>query len=203
MGYCPQHWDLGHKFHPKIAGALKRRRTFDDLEMAFRGYRSREVFKYMSDESLRAYIAGIAKPKADGGFELAYSPEWEARIYLTGLHDFDLWNDLPGLQSPRPHHSRRRNGYIFGKCRGTCKKEKPDKSTSSLWKSPPTSLPLEQPQEVFNHIRAFLLTFDNPIFFKSNFNTKPTPGDKSFGSRFALGNIKTLSHHGCTTLRFL
>lgn len=91
---------LGRKFHPKIEGALKRRRVFDNLEMVFRGYRSREVFKYMSDESLRAYISGIVKPKAGGGFELAYSPEWEARIYMTGLHDFDLWQGLPRLQIP-------------------------------------------------------------------------------------------------------
>lgn len=30
---------LGWKWHPKIAGALKRRRVFDDLETVFRGYR--------------------------------------------------------------------------------------------------------------------------------------------------------------------
>ena len=91
---------LGNKIHPKIAGALKRRRTFDNLDMVFRGYRSREVFRYMSDENLRAYIAGITKPKADGGFELAYSPEWESHIYLTGLRDFDLWRELPKLEVP-------------------------------------------------------------------------------------------------------
>jgi pimeloyl-ACP methyl ester carboxylesterase len=32
---------LGNKLHPKIIGALKRRRTFDNLDMVFRGYRSR------------------------------------------------------------------------------------------------------------------------------------------------------------------
>ncbi|HJQ14929.1 MAG TPA: alpha/beta hydrolase, partial [Anaerolineales bacterium] len=38
---------LGNKVHPKIPGALKRRRTFDDLDLVFRGYRKRNVFRYM------------------------------------------------------------------------------------------------------------------------------------------------------------
>ena len=50
---------LGDKLHPLIAGAKKRRRTFDDLETVFKGYRNRKVFRYMSDESLRAYIHGM------------------------------------------------------------------------------------------------------------------------------------------------
>src|SRR5512134_569946 len=32
---------LGNRVHPKIAGALKRRRIFDDLDLVFRGYRNR------------------------------------------------------------------------------------------------------------------------------------------------------------------
>lgn len=90
---------LGEKVHPKIAGALKRRRTFDDLDQVFRGYRNREVFRYMSDENLRIYIEGITR-KTDNGYELVYSPEWESRIYLTGMHDFDIWRDLPTLEVP-------------------------------------------------------------------------------------------------------
>jgi len=91
---------LGNKLHPKISGALKRRRTFDDLEKVFRGYRSRPVFRYVSDEALRAYIRGITRPQGNDGYELAYSPEWEAHIYLTGLRDFDLWKMLPALKFP-------------------------------------------------------------------------------------------------------
>jgi pimeloyl-ACP methyl ester carboxylesterase len=47
---------LGEKTHPLIAGTKKRRRTFDNLETVFRGYRTRPIFRYMSDESLKAYI---------------------------------------------------------------------------------------------------------------------------------------------------
>ena len=79
----------GDRFHPLIAGAKKRRRTFDDLETVFRGYRNRSIFRYMSDENLRIYIEGITH-KTNDGYELVYSPEWEAHIYRTGLHDLDI-----------------------------------------------------------------------------------------------------------------
>src|SRR6266498_4132341 len=59
---------LGNKIHPKISSALKRRRTFDNLDRVFRGYRNRSVFKYMNDESLRIYIEGITR-KTDHGRE--------------------------------------------------------------------------------------------------------------------------------------
>jgi pimeloyl-ACP methyl ester carboxylesterase len=91
---------LGERFHPLIKGAKKRRRTFDDLETVFRGYRSRNIFRYMSDENLRIFIEGITQPKASGGYELVYPPEWEAQVYRTGMHDFDILHNLPKLEVP-------------------------------------------------------------------------------------------------------
>ena len=146
---------LGNKTHPKIAGALKRRRAFDNLELVFRGYRSREVFKYISDENLRAYIAGIAKPKADGGFELAYSPEWESHIYLTGLWDFDLWRELPKLQIPTLIIRGAETDTFLEKAADLVKKRNPKIQIKTLEKSTHL-LPLEYPQKIFYFIRAFL-----------------------------------------------
>ena len=146
---------LGIKAHPKIAGALKRRRTFDNLDMVFRGYRSREVFKYMSDENLRAYIEGITKPKADGGFELAYSPEWEAHIYLTGLRDFDLWRDLPKLKIPTLIIRGAETDTFLENAATLVKKKNPKIQIKTLEKSTHI-LPLEYPREVFNLMQAFL-----------------------------------------------
>jgi pimeloyl-ACP methyl ester carboxylesterase len=60
----------------------------------------REVFRYMTMRNLRIYIEGITKPSANGGYELAFSPQWEARIYYTGLRDFDIWRQLPKLEVP-------------------------------------------------------------------------------------------------------
>ena len=150
---------LGNKVHPKIAGALKRRRTFDNLDMVFRGYRAREVFKYVSDENLRAYIAGIAKPKTGGGFELAYSPEWESHIYLTGLRDFDLWRELPKLQIPTLIIRGAETDTFLEKAARLVEKKNPKIQIKTLEKSTHI-LPLERPQEIFNLMREFLSGID-------------------------------------------
>jgi pimeloyl-ACP methyl ester carboxylesterase len=92
---------LAHRLHPLIPGALRRRRVFDDPETLFKNYRRKHVFRYFSDENLRIYVNGISKPRAEGGCELVYSPEWEARIYYTSVwRDMDLWRGLPNLQVP-------------------------------------------------------------------------------------------------------
>ncbi|MBK9600604.1 MAG: alpha/beta hydrolase [Anaerolineales bacterium] len=146
---------LGNRVHPKISGALKRRREFDNLDMVFRGYRTREVFKYMSDESLRAYIAGITKAKKDGGFELAYSPEWESRIYLTGMRDFDLWRGLPKLEVPTLIIRGAETDTFLEVAGNLVKQKQPKVKIETLPKSTHI-LPLEYPQEVFRIMQSFL-----------------------------------------------
>ena len=146
---------LGYRFHPKIKGALKRRREFDNLEMVFRGYRTRDVFKYMSDESLRAYITGITKEKPGGGYELVYSPEWEARIYLTGLRDFDLWRGLPKLEVPTLIIRGAETDTFLEAAAMLVKQKQPNVKIEALPKSTHI-LPLEYPQEVFNIMQSFL-----------------------------------------------
>jgi pimeloyl-ACP methyl ester carboxylesterase len=155
---------IGYRILPKISGAMKRRREFDNLDLAFRGYRNRDIFRYISDENLTAYIAGITKPKVDGGYELVYSPEWEAHIYYTGVwRDMDLWRGLKHLEVPtliirgaetdtfwesaarlvkqkqpkaRPEHSRR------------IRIEAVSQSTHLV--------PLERPKEVFEIMQSFM-----------------------------------------------
>lgn len=92
---------LGEGLHPLINTAKKRRRAFDDLERLFNGYRRRRAFRYFSDEALRVYVQAIACPCAQGGWQLCYSPEWEVRIYLTGISpDLELWRGLKHLRPP-------------------------------------------------------------------------------------------------------
>ncbi len=92
---------LGNRVHPLIPGAMRRQRTFEDLGAAFQRYRSRPVFRYFSDHALRAYIAGMTQPAPEGLFRLAYSPEWEARIYFSGgWNDWDLWQGISRLSVP-------------------------------------------------------------------------------------------------------
>src|SRR5688572_1832873 len=151
---------LGNKVHPKIADALKRRRTFDDLDLLFQGYRNRPVFRYMSDESLRAYIKGMTGPSENGGFELLYSPEWESRIYLTGLRDFDIWRDLPKLEVPTLFLRGAETDTFLENAAKFVKQKQPKAYVETLNKSTHL-LPLERPREVFDVMQSFLKTLES------------------------------------------
>jgi pimeloyl-ACP methyl ester carboxylesterase len=147
---------LAYRLHPWIAGALRRRRIFDNLETLYKGYRRRHIFRYMSDENLRLYIDGISKPRLEDGFELAFSPEWEARLYYTSVwRDMDLWWNLPNLKiptmiirgaetdtflAPTAHRVQQINPAIF--------METLQKATHLV--------PLEQPEQVYKKIEWFL-----------------------------------------------
>lgn len=146
---------LGNKVHPKIPGALKRRRTFDDLDLVFRGYRNRPVFRYMSHESLRDYIQGITRPSEHGGYELVYSPEWESRIYFTGLRDFDIWRGLPTLEVPTLILRGAETDTFLENAAKLIKRRQPRVQMETLEKSTHL-LPLERPKEVFDLMQSFL-----------------------------------------------
>jgi pimeloyl-ACP methyl ester carboxylesterase len=146
---------LGERLHPLIKGAKKRRRTFDDLETIFRGYRNRNIFRYMSDENLRIFIEGITKPKTDGGYELVYSPEWEAQIYRTGMHDFDIWRNLPKLEVPTLFIRGVETDTFLEEAAKLVKRKQPKVRVEALEKSTHI-LPLERPQEVFDIMQSFL-----------------------------------------------
>ena len=146
---------LGERFHPLIQSAKKRRRTFDDLETVFRGYRTRKIFRYMSDENLKIFIEGITKPKADGGYELVYPPEWEAQVYRTGMHDFDILRDLPKLEVPTLFiRGAETDTFLEGAAR-LVKQKQPKVKVEALDKSTHL-LPLERPKEVFDIMQSFL-----------------------------------------------
>jgi pimeloyl-ACP methyl ester carboxylesterase len=150
---------LGERLHPLIAGTKKRRRTFDDLGTVFHGYRNRSVFRYMSDESLRVYIEGITR-KTEHGYELVYSPGWEARVYLTGQHDFDLWRDLPKLEVPTLFLRGAETDTFLENAAALVKRKQPRAWVETLDKSTHL-LPLERPQEVFDRMQAFLKSLES------------------------------------------
>ncbi len=145
---------LGERLHPLIPRAKKRRRTFDDLEKVCRGYRNRSIFRYMSDRELRIYIKGITKPNADGTYELVYSPEWEAQIYRTGLHDFNLWRGLSRLEVPTLFIRGAETDTFLENAATFVKRKQPEARVKTLEKSTHL-LPLERPQEVFNIMESF------------------------------------------------
>lgn len=145
---------LSDRVHPLIPGTKKRRRTFDDLETMYRGYRSRTVFRYMTDENLRIYIEGITR-KTDQGYELVYSPDWEAQIYRTGMQDFDIWRQLPGLQVPTLFLRGAETDTFLKPAAALVKRRQPRVQVETLEKSTHI-LPLERPNEVFRVMQEFL-----------------------------------------------
>lgn len=146
---------LGEKTHPLIPAARKRRREFDNLDVLFRSYRSKPIFRYLNDDSLKAYIAGITKPKADGGYELAYTPEWETHIYLTGLRDFDLWRGLPNLDVPTLIIRGAETDTFLPNAERLVKKKNPHIRVHTM-QNATHILPLEYPREVAEIINDFV-----------------------------------------------
>jgi pimeloyl-ACP methyl ester carboxylesterase len=147
---------LADRTHPLIAGALKRRRHFDNPEALFKAYRRKDIFRYFSDQALRNYITGILRPREAGGYELAYSPEWEARIYHTGIwNDMDLWRKLPRLKLPTLIIRGAETDTFLAGSAMRINRIRPQTSIVTLEKS--THLvPLEKPFETFTTIRDFL-----------------------------------------------
>ena len=151
---------LGERLHPLIPGAKKRRRTFDDLETVYRRYRSRNVFRHMSDENLRDYIEGITRKREDGAYELIYSPEWEAQIYRTGMQDFDIWRGLPRLEVPTLYIRAAETDTFLENAAKFVKRNQPTARVVTLEKSTHL-LPLERPAEVFDIMQSFLKSLES------------------------------------------
>ncbi len=86
---------------PLVQGALRRRARFSSVEEAFDYWRSKPLFRGWPEETLRLYARSMTCPAASGdGLELAYPPEWEARIYQTV--PADLWREVPRLRGLLP-----------------------------------------------------------------------------------------------------
>jgi pimeloyl-ACP methyl ester carboxylesterase len=147
---------LGYLANPLMRAAAKRRTSFDDLEQLFAGYRRRKVFRYFSDENLRIFIQGMTRPAPRGGYELAYSPEWETRVYYTAIwNDWDLWKGISRLDIPT---------LIVRGSESDTLRESTTRAVSA--KNPGIQIkvldeathlvPLEKPEEVFECIDGFL-----------------------------------------------
>lgn len=146
---------LGEQVHPLIRGAKRRRSTFTDLDTVFRSYRTRPVFRYLTDDHLKIYIQGITRKKEDGSYELVYSPEWEAHIYLTGLRDFDLWRELPKLHIPTLIIRGAETDTFMENAAKLVTKKNKNISVHTMQHATHI-LPLEYPQEVAEIIENFI-----------------------------------------------
>ena len=109
----------------------------------------------MSDENLRIFIEGITQPAGDGTYKLLYSPEWEAQIYRTGMHDFDIWRGLPNLNIPTLFIRGAETDTFLESAAAFVKRKQPKAQVVTLEKFTHI-LPLERPREVFDIMQSFL-----------------------------------------------
>jgi pimeloyl-ACP methyl ester carboxylesterase len=144
---------LAGYLHPLYSSARRRRRAFASMEEMLARYRAAPILARMDDEGLRDYVEALARPRPGGGVELAWSPEWEARIYLVG--PLRVWSRLSELRPPllvlRASES---NAYWPGSV-GALRRRLP---SAQLIEVPDSShlLPLERPREVATMIMEFL-----------------------------------------------
>jgi pimeloyl-ACP methyl ester carboxylesterase len=160
-----------------VEGASRRRRRFDDLEQLFAGYRRRDVFRFFSDEGLRVLVKGITRQSADGGYELVYSPEWEARIYETGLwNDWDLWDGIRKLEVPTLFLRGSQTDTFFASTSEMIRRKSPAVVTQTIPEA--THLvPMERPGEVAEAVRQFV---DSLGFERSSVHIpRPTGKDQN------------------------
>ncbi len=106
--------------------------------------------------ALRAYIQGITRPRADGGYELVYSPEWEARIYYTGVwRDLEVWRALHTLQVPTLFIRGAHSNTFLARAAARVVKLNPKLRVETI-DNAGHLVPLERPQEVANLISSFV-----------------------------------------------
>ena len=147
---------LGDRLHPLIPGALKRQREFTSLESAFERYRARPIFRYFSDAALRAYITGMTTGSPGSRYRLAYSPEWEARIYDTGVwNDWDLWRAMPGLRVPTLLVRGMDNDTFRASTARALERSNAQVRIAVVGQATHL-LPLERPQRIFEIIQSYL-----------------------------------------------
>lgn len=86
---------------PLARGARRRRQYFDSREDAHSRFRQKPIFADWPAEALSLYVEhGLRARENDAGFELSWSPEWEAYYFSTVYHD--IWQDLPKLNALAP-----------------------------------------------------------------------------------------------------
>lgn len=147
---------LSYRLHSYALGALRRRRVFENLTLLSKGYRRKSIFRYLSNANLEAYVEGLTLLRPDGKFELLYSPEWEAHIYVTGIwNDMDLWRGLPGLHIPLLIIRGAETDTFWASTARRVLRKAPAAQVVTVPQA--THLvPLEQPDTVYQTIQEFL-----------------------------------------------
>ena len=82
-----------------VAKARKRRRVFDDREMARQSWAGKDFFASWLPEAMDLYVGEGLRERSDGQVELKCSPDVEAAIFLSGPR-FDVWGAAERVPTP-------------------------------------------------------------------------------------------------------
>lgn len=85
--------------NPLVAGALRRRDSFDTVGQAYSNYASKPPLDELSPESLSAYVHHGFAPATTGGITLRCRPEAEAAGYHMSIRH-GAWDALGEVQCP-------------------------------------------------------------------------------------------------------
>jgi len=141
------------RLHPLIGPALRRRRVFADAEEMFNRYRRAPVFKRIDDHGLRVYVDSMVKPRPEGQVELAFTPEWEAKIYEAG--PLNVWPTLKHLRPPLLVIRGAESDTFFPQAAKKVRSILPNALIHDI-EGAGHLVPLEKPREVGTAILAFL-----------------------------------------------
>tara|TARA_B100001989_G_C24464759_1_gene426029 strand:- start:35 stop:862 length:828 start_codon:yes stop_codon:yes gene_type:complete len=92
-------FNIHKRVHPMISKTLKRKRVFDSKQSIIQRYSQKELFSRFDTQTLSDYVDANFIEK-DNGYELIYSPEWEAEIYdKMTLSIGPIWDALSVIQT--------------------------------------------------------------------------------------------------------
>ena len=139
---------------PLVTIARKRRSEWPSRQAVFDRYRSKRVFSRLSDEALWDYVRYGTVEHESGTVRLFYSPEWEARIY--SLPPTGVWNLIPEVTHPTLAIRAKETDTLMEGAWLRWQRLQPSARFKEFHESGHL-LPMERPEDVAAHIRAFVV----------------------------------------------
>ena len=89
--------NLSSFFLPLIKSAKNKKIHYKSYADLYDSYRKKELFSQFSNKDLNVFVRSISKQDSVG-VHLIYPPEWDSRIYKTGMrNDMFIWKNISNL----------------------------------------------------------------------------------------------------------
>ena len=147
-------FNIHRRVHPMIPKTLKRQRWFQSKEAIVDRFSKKPLFSKVSEDVLIEFINASFKPH-NNGFELIYSPEWEALVYdKMTLSINAIWDSLSAIKTPvlllKAEYSDVITNAVYKKLLKNYQH-----LTINVVKNTTHLLPFEQPNYVVDELCAF------------------------------------------------